>query len=263
LLRPTPPAVRAGRLACRYISAAAEARVGGDVLEVVADAGNPRWLIGDTRGKGLPAVRLASVAMASFRDASARPGLSLAEIARVVDRSVAQAAGDEDFVTALFAELDPGGWLQLVNCGHPPPLMLTSDGELRALTPAVPATPLGLHPSLRSSTYSVGPGDRLIFYTDGLLEARDRAGRYFRLEDCLDVLRRPDLEAAADDLLARLLAHAGHKLGDDVAVLLLEVTADPADKPESSGSSLVSGRYRADNPDRALVTAGVQARGLS
>jgi sigma-B regulation protein RsbU (phosphoserine phosphatase) len=263
LLRPTPPAVRAGRLACRYISAAAEARVGGDVLEVVADAGNPRWLIGDTRGKGLPAVRLASVAMTSFRDASAQPGLSLAEIARVVDRSVARAAGDEDFVTALFAELDPGGWLQLVNCGHPPPLMLTSDGELRALTPAVPATPLGLHPSLRSSTYSVGPGDRLIFYTDGLLEARDRAGRYFRLEDCLDVLRRPDLEAAADDLLARLLAHAGHKLGDDVAVLLLEVTADPADKPESSGSSLMARRYRADYPDRALVTAGDQARGLS
>ena len=47
------------------------------------------------------------VAMTSFRDACAQPGLSLPEIARVVDRSVTRAAGDEDFVTALFAELDP------------------------------------------------------------------------------------------------------------------------------------------------------------
>ena len=122
------PGVTAARLASRYVSAAAEARVGGDLLEVVPDAARPRWLIGDARGKGLPAVRLASVAMTSFRDACARPGLSLPEIARVVDRSVTRAAGEEDFVTAVFAELDPGGWLQLVSCGHPPPLRLTADG---------------------------------------------------------------------------------------------------------------------------------------
>ena len=121
LLREVPAAVTAAKLASRYVSAAAEARVGGDLLEVVPDAARPRWLIGDTRGKGLPAVRLASVAMTSFRDACARPGLDLPEIARVVDQSVTTAAGDEDFVTAVFAELDPGGWLQLVNCGHPRP----------------------------------------------------------------------------------------------------------------------------------------------
>ena len=135
LLREVPEAVTAARLAARYVSAAAEARVGGDLLEVVPDAARPRWLIGDTRGKGLPAVRLASVAMTSFRDACAQPGLSLPEIARVVDQSVTRAAGDEDFVTAVFAELDPHGWLQLVTCGHPPPLRLTADGGLQALTP--------------------------------------------------------------------------------------------------------------------------------
>ncbi len=262
LLRPVPATVRAGRLASRYISAAAEARVGGDVLEVVSDGANPRWLIGDTRGKGLPAVRLASVAMTSFRDACDQPGLSLPEIARVVDRSVTRAAGDEDFMTALFAELDPGGWLQLVSCGHPPPLRLTAGGELRALAPAVHATPLGLHPDIRSSTYSVSPGDRLVFYTDGLLEARDRAGRYFRLEDSLDVLRRADLEKAADELLDRLRAHAGRKLGDDVAVLLLEVATGTASEPESPGSSLETLPYPAADPGRALVTAGDPVRGF-
>jgi hypothetical protein len=243
LLREVPATVTAGRLASRYVSAAAEARVGGDLLEVVPDAARPRWLIGDTRGKGLPAVRLASVAMTSFRDACAQPGLSLPEVARVVDRSVTRAAGDEDFVTAVFAELDPRGWLQLVICGHPPPLRLTAAGGLQALTPRAYATPLGLHPDLQPSTFTISPGDRLVFYTDGLLEARDRAGRYFRLEDCAGTLRHPDLQAAADGLLGRLLAHTRRKLDDDVALLLLEATSpvpggpgQPPDRGETPAS---------------------------
>jgi hypothetical protein len=228
VLREVPPTVTAGRLASRYVSATAEARVGGDLLEVVSGDGHPRWLIGDTRGKGLSAVRLASVAMTSFRDACAQPGLPLPEIARVVDRSVARAAGDEDFVTAVFAEFDPRGWLQLVVCGHPPPLLLAADGELRALAPTAYATPLGLHPDIRPCTFSVGAGDRLVFYTDGLLEARDRFGRYFRLEDCLGTLRQPDLEAAADGLLGRLMTHTGRRIDDDAALLLFEATPVPA-----------------------------------
>jgi len=172
-------------------------------------------------------VRLASVAMTSFRDACAQPGLSLPEIARVVDRSVTRAAGDEDFVTALFAEFDPRGWLELVTCGHPPPLRLTADGDLQALNPSAYATPLGLRPGAQASTFTVSPGDRLVFYTDGLLEARDRAGRFFRLDDCLDALRRPDLDAAAEELLDRLVAHTGRRLDDDVAILLFEAAAAP------------------------------------
>jgi phosphoserine phosphatase RsbU/P len=234
LLREVPATVAAGRMASRYVSAAAEARVGGDLLEVVTEAGRSRWLIGDTRGKGLAAVRLASVAMTSFRDACAQPGLSLPEIARVVDQSVTRAAADEDFVTALFAEFDPRGWLQLVNCGHPPPLRLAADGDLRALAPAAYATPLGLHPVIRSATFTVRTGDRVVFFTDGLLEARNRAGRYFRVEDYVGTLRRPDLEAAIDELLDNLMAHAERKLDDDVAVLLLEATAPSQPQPPAT-----------------------------
>ena len=142
-----------------------------------------------------------------------------------------RAAGDEGFVTAVFAEFDPHGWLQLVICGHPPPLRLTADGGLQALTPHAYATPLGLHPDLQPSTFAVSPGDRLVFYTDGLLEARDRAGRYFRLEDCASTLRHPNLQAAADGLLSRLLAHTGRKLDDDVALLLVEATAPVSYEP--------------------------------
>jgi phosphoserine phosphatase RsbU/P len=262
ILREVPATVTAGRLASRYVSASPEARVGGDLLDVVAGPGNPRWLIGDTRGKGLPAVRLASVAMTSFRDACAQPGLELAEIARAVDGSVTRAAGEEDFVTAVFAEFDPHGWLQLVVCGHPPPLRLTADGDLRALTPAAYATPLGLHPDLQSSTFTVNVGDRLVFYTDGLLEARDRAGRYFRLEDCLDTLNHPDLQAAADELLSRLLAHARRKLDDDVALLLVEATSPPAAPDTDPARGLVPGRPA--SPDgSSLVLARASLAGIT
>ena len=261
LLREVPPAVAAARLASRYLSASAEAQVGGDLLEVVAGP-RPRWLVGDTKGNGLPAVRLASVAATSFRDACARPGLPLAEVARAVDLSVTRAAGAEDFVTAVFAELDPRGWVQLVLCGHPPPLRLTADGELEPLAPAVFATPLGLHPDLRLSTFSVRDGDRLLFFTDGLLEARDRAGRFFRLEEHLPALRRPGLQSAVDELLDQVRAHTRYRLEDDVAVLLVELTlAGPASGPDDARQAGQPGRAGAADPDEQpaqlpAVTAG-------
>jgi phosphoserine phosphatase RsbU/P len=262
LLRPVPATVTAGRLASRYVSAADEARVGGDLLEVVSGGASPRWLIGDTRGKGLPAVRLASVAMTSFRDACAQPGLSLPEIARVVDQSVARAAGQEDFVTAVFAEYDPRGWLQLVICGHPPPMRLTPEGRLQPLTPDAYATPLGLRPDIRASTFTVSPGDRLVFYTDGLIEARDPAGRFFQLSDGLAALRRPSLESAADELLARLRAHTGRKLDDDVALLLFEATSPLARRGDDAIAGPAPARGTRPHGGR-LVTAGsaVMTRG--
>ena len=235
LLREVPRSVAAARLACRYLSASAEAQVGGDLVEVIADGASLRWLVGDTRGKGLPAVRLASVAATSFRDACARPGLSLIEVARAVDLSVMRAADEEDFVTAVFAELDPAGWIELVICGHPPPLRLSTDGELAPLAPAAFTAPLGLHPDLHLSAFSVRTGDRLLFFTDGLLEARDRSGRFFRVDQQIQALSRPDLQAAADELLDRLRAHTRRRLDNDVAVLLAELTlTDPAIQPAAS-----------------------------
>jgi hypothetical protein len=242
LLREVPASVAAATLASRYLSASAEARVGGDVVEVIAGGASPRWLVGDTKGKGLPAVRLASVAATSFRDACAQPGLSLTEIARAVDLSVTRAAGPEDFVTAVFAELDPRGWLQLVVCGHHPPLRLSAGGELSPLAPRSFATPLGLHPDLHLSTFSVRTGDRLLFFTDGLLEARDRSGRLFRLDQQVDALCQPDLQAAADELLNRLRDHTRHRLDDDVALLLADLTlTDPGSQRPALGEQPEAG----------------------
>ena len=153
-----------------------------------------------------------------------------------MDLSVSRAAGEEDFVTAVFAELDPRGWVQLVLCGHPPPLRLTAAGELEPLAPPVFATPLGLHPDLHLSTFSVRTGDRLLFFTDGLLEARDRAGRFFPLSEHAQTLRQPGLQAAIDELLDQLRAHTRNRLDDDVAVLLVElILTGPAGGPDHTG----------------------------
>jgi len=142
----------------------------------------------------------------------------------------------------VFAELDPAGWIQLVICGHPPPLRLSIGGELAPLVPATFTTPLGMHPDLHLSTFSVRTGDRLIFFTDGLLEARDRAGRFFRVDQQIQALSRPDLQAAADELLDRLRAHTGRRLDDDVAVLLAELTlTDPGLRPAASGQRPAAG----------------------
>jgi hypothetical protein len=83
---------------------------------------------------------------------------------------------------------------------------------------------------------SDGPPDSAVALGPRPTEARDRAGRYFRLEDCLDALRRTDLEAAADELLERLRAHTGRKLDDNVAVLLLEATS-PSARPEDESAA--------------------------
>ena len=234
--RERPGAYRAGLAVCleagKLWELLAEASSGPEAAAAVAHLTD---LAERTGSRHLEARGLR--AATSFRDACAQPGLSLPEVARMVDRSVTRAAGDEDFVTAVFAELDPRGWVQLVICGHPPPLRLNVSGKLESLAPAVFATPLGLRPVLYLLTFSVRTGDRLIFFTDGLLEARDRAGRFFRLAEHIQTLRRPALQAAADELMDHLRAHSRNRLDDDVAVLLVELTlTSPGPGPAPAAS---------------------------
>ncbi|SDQ41650.1 Stage II sporulation protein E (SpoIIE) [Quadrisphaera sp. DSM 44207] len=160
ILQPVPSRAGSWSFAARYRSAHRAAAVGGDLLEVVeVGDGRVRAVLGDVRGKGLPAVRLAATALAAFREASLRRDLPLPEVVRLVDRSVSAAAGDEDFVTAAFLELDPGGWVQVVNCGHPPPLRSSArGGQVSALTPTSCSTPLGLNPVCRPDTFTLEQG---------------------------------------------------------------------------------------------------------
>jgi phosphoserine phosphatase RsbU/P len=220
ILRPLPPRLGRVALAVRYLSASEDALVGGDFYDVAVTRQGLRVLVGDVKGKGLDAVALAAQALASFRAAAARP--SLVELAAELDRSIRPRLGEEDFVTAVLAQFGRHGELELVNCGHPPPLRLHA-GAAELLASAEPTTPLGLDPVPTLQRFTLAPTDRLLLYTDGLVEARAPDGREFELDGQVEaVLAAASLDAALDRLVGRLLEHAGGRLDDDLALVLAQ-----------------------------------------
>jgi phosphoserine phosphatase RsbU/P len=222
ILRPVP--ARAGRvtLAVRYLSAAEEAVLGGDFYDVAVTPYGVRLMVGDVKGKGLEAVQLAALVLGSFRQA-AFSHEDLPSLAAALDRSASRHLGDEDFVTAVLAEFGRRGELKLVNCGHPPPLLLRG-GAARPLAAGAATTPLGLDPHPAVQRVELVPADRLLLYTDGLVEARDGEGRPFEVDDraAAELLATPSLDQALDRLVASVLRHAGGRLDDDLALVLAQ-----------------------------------------
>jgi sigma-B regulation protein RsbU (phosphoserine phosphatase) len=220
ILRPIPPRMGRVALAVRYLSATEDALVGGDFYEVAVTRHGLRVLVGDVKGKGLEAVQLAALVLASFRAAAAHPGL--AELAGELDHSIRPQLGEEDFVTAVLAQFSRHGELQLVNCGHPAPLRFRA-GTVERLARAEPTTPLGLDPAPTIQRFTLAATDRVLLYTDGLVEARAPDGPPFELDGQVQAVgAAPSLGAALDGLVARLLDHAGGRLDDDLALVLAQ-----------------------------------------
>ena len=221
VLRAMPTAVGSMGFAARYVSATEEALVGGDLYEVVASHHGIRVIVGDVRGKGLDAVQMAATVLGAFRTAAFTQS-SLAEIALDLDRAVKAYGGDEDFVTALLAEFHEDHTVTVVNCGHHAPLLVTQTDDGHLLETGEPEPPLGLGPRPHSVTSRWPAGSRMLIYTDGLVEARDRRGVFFPLGDYAAGLRQGTLEEALDKLIDRLVAYAGHRVHDDMALVLTE-----------------------------------------
>ena len=221
ILRPVPSRIGGVLFAARYLSATHEALVGGDFYDVVLSPHGLRVIMGDVKGRGVDAVRLAALVLGSFRESGfTRP--SLVDVATDLDRSVVRHLDDEDFVTAVLVEFGPRGALELVNCGHPPPLLLR-DGGAELLNGSASTTPLGLGPSPSPQRFTLFNSDRLLLYTDGLVEARASDGRYFELSARVEaVLATPSLRGALDDLVDSVLEHVGGRLDDDMALLLAQ-----------------------------------------
>src|SRR5689334_14035602 len=240
VLRPIGPQVGALAVAGRYISATAAADIGGDLYEALDTPYGVRIIIGDVRGKGLDAVRLASIVLGSYRHV-AYERADLKAVAADLDRAVARSVGDEDFVTAALIE-ERGGTLTIVNCGHPPPLLLRR-GQVIELTPPAPAPPLGFMPVVRPRVERLEPGDRLLFYTDGLAEARrdgqffPTAGRAWRL------LGHGTVADGLASLESALIEWVRGQLDDDIALVLMEYggsqerTTDAMPRWEIGGAS--------------------------
>ncbi|MFB7473380.1 PP2C family protein-serine/threonine phosphatase [Kitasatospora sp. NPDC056184] len=225
LLRPPPERAGPLRIAVRYVAAAAEARIGGDLYEVADTPYGIRILLGDVQGHGLPAVETAADVLGAFRTA-ARSEPDLARLAERLDTALTDRPADGRFVTALLLGVDREGAALLVNCGHPHPLLRRAD-RVTELAPARHAPPLGLlgltgDGGYRADPVHPRPGDLLLLYTDGVSEARNAEDVFYPLP-----ARLPRLPAGSpDDLLDALLADldawvAPAGLADDAAALAI------------------------------------------
>jgi serine phosphatase RsbU (regulator of sigma subunit) len=228
LLRPVPDRIGSVRLAARYLSASNWARVGGDLYAAVPTAKGVRLIVGDAEGKGLSAVEEAATAMGAFRAAADQAG-TLGEVAAYLDVTLDHELGDEQFITAVLAEISPdGSEMEMINCGHPHPLQLSSHGP-QVLEPAQCSPPLGLglHKVTDRIPYTVPlrPGEPVLLYTDGLCEARNRAGEFFPLTDCASLQTPADPSVLLDRLSAEVAGYVRHQPDDDMALLLVERTA--------------------------------------
>ncbi len=235
LLRPLPRRLGPLRMEALYLAAAARARIGGDFYEAQYTPHGIRLLIGDVRGKGLPAVQVAAVVMGAFREAAAEapdlPALA-ARLETSVHRFSLQVPApdaEERFATALFIEVpEDEPMVRTLSCGHPPPLLL-SEGRVHVLESSMPSPPLNLA-MLLEAQYTVDvspfrPGDSLLLYTDGVSEGRDLAGDFYPLTERVEGRCDTSPEALIEHLRTDLLAYTAGTLDDDVAALVVHRTA--------------------------------------
>lgn len=241
LLRPLPERIGPLRLASVYLAAEAEAQVGGDLYAAARTATGTRLLVGDVRGKGLSSLGDAALLLGAFR-AAAHLHAELPDLAAYLDGSVswdlAQLAeqkrrspgggeeAGESFITAVLLDIpDDGTEVRLIDCGHPPPLLLRP-GEAVALSARRAAPPLGLG-ELAPARYEVEvfpfePGDRLLIYTDGVIEARDAQRRFYPLAERVAAWCGDPPATLLHHLRGDLLEHVGGHLDDDAAMVLVD-----------------------------------------
>nr|WP_256333002.1 PP2C family protein-serine/threonine phosphatase [Streptomyces sp. 2131.1] len=227
---PEPPERIGGlQVAARYEAAQADEFVGGDLYAAADTPYGMRLVLGDVRGKGLEAVGAVAVVIGAFREA-AEQEKSLEGVAQRLERALAREAARrnnldaaEGFVTAVLAEIPPGArHVRTVNRGHPDPLLLHGDGAVEALAPSEPALPLGMDLGVRpdrSDEWELPTGGTLLFYTDGLSEARDAEGVFYDPAERLRGRLFPGPEELLSALTDDVRLHTGGESTDDLALL--------------------------------------------
>ncbi|MEU1592579.1 PP2C family protein-serine/threonine phosphatase [Streptomyces sp. NPDC005708] len=256
LLRPVPARVGPVRMACMYLAAETGAQIGGDFYEAVPTRYGVRVIMGDVRGKGLPAVRSAAAVLGAFREAAHYEG-ELEEVmnhcAAALNRECAMHCvcdenGDEErpgegreedeaeeFATALVVQVGDEFVVQVVNRGHPPPLLLRG-GKIQHLTPTSPLPPLGMEdlmtePPVKAESCSFRPGDRLLLHTDGVIEARNPDNDFFPLPEAVEAAAACTPPEFLQHLHLGLLRHTEGSLADDVAMLVVDRLDEEASEP--------------------------------
>lgn len=229
LLPPVLPIVDGVELAARYRPNGSGNLVGGDFYDVFGDgAGGWYVLLGDASGIGPEAAGLAGVARYTAR-ALAESASGPKEMLVHLNRALLRAAPEDRFCTAVLAHLRParqgGLMVSLSSAGHPPPIVQRAEGTV---APAIAATGrlLGILPeaSVGDETMVLEPGDALICYTDGVIEAHGRGGQQFGEHRLVDVIADAQGRSAAG--IARRIERAvvdfrAPGYGDDLAVVVM------------------------------------------
>ncbi|WP_214413126.1 PP2C family protein-serine/threonine phosphatase [Sphaerisporangium fuscum] len=241
LLRPLPNRLGSIRLASSYLAADEEAQIGGDLYAATRGDSGTRLVIGDVRGKGLASVSDVAMLLGAFREA-ARRDPTLPEVALHLDDSVRaeveEHAGElegseqlfENFITAAVMEIpDDRPVIKLIDCGHPPPLLIR-DHHVMSLQVPNPAPPLGLgeltEPGYDAEIFDFKAGDTILLYTDGVIEARCPDGRFYPLHERLSSWQGDGPETLVNYVRDDLLAHVGGRLGDDAAMVAIQRLPD-------------------------------------
>lgn len=203
--------------------------VGGDLYEVLR-AGDDRVVVvvGDVSGKGIPAALFMAVTTTLVRVIAPEVSPPEEVLARVNDALVAQNPRNL-FVTICCAVFEPrAGKVTCARSGHPSPV-LVRPGQAPRLPFSATGLPAGFlpHAQYQSETLDLGPGDTLVFYTDGVTEAFDPGGNLFGDQKLLAALASAEITSAADAVAATLNAVRKHA----------------ADAPQSDDIGIVAVRY--------------------
>jgi serine phosphatase RsbU (regulator of sigma subunit) len=210
--------------------------VGGDAFDYAVDGATARFLILDAMGRGLNAALTSATALAAIR-ASRRQGQDIHQMAEASHTAIRGQFSDLRFATAILSELDlTTGILNYINAGHPPAVLIRGGKAVKELTGGG-RVPMGLFDKIGDTvgTEMMEPGDQLLFYTDGIVEARDATGQIFGLQRLIDLAERhADDTLPAPETLRRLshsvMAHQSGPPVDDATMLLVQWSAEAAQR---------------------------------
>ncbi len=177
--------------------------VGGDYFDYFEMSdGRLGFALGDVAGKGMPAALLTSMIQGIF-SAQALLDLPLPALISNVNRNLVRRGTGNRFVTFFFGIVDPEGNCTYTNAGHNPPYVLSQDQTLQALTEG--GMVLGLFPfaQYESRTIRLHPGDHVVLFTDGVLEARNSRGEEFGDENLRRLLEE-NARSSAGQIVNRL-----------------------------------------------------------
>ncbi|QIJ61101.1 PP2C family protein-serine/threonine phosphatase [Streptomyces sp. JB150] len=210
--------------------------VGGDAFDYAVSGTTLHLSVFDAMGHDTTAGITANVAVAACRNAR-RQDASLADTSRAVEDLLMTHFGTSRYVTGILADLDLAtGELTWVNRGHHLPLVVR-DNRWTVELSCPPAGPMGsgLGLPITVSRRQLQPGDRLLLYTDGVVEARDADGREFGRDRFVDFVVRhhfghQPLHETLRRLMHAVMEHHAGRLADDATVLLVEWRAGRHDE---------------------------------